>query len=286
MELFRLLAATAVFTLLLCQGLRTSLKDLTFFAGHPGLLLRSLAAVLVVVPGAVFLTVSVLRPERPVAIGLALLAASPAAPLMLFRMSRVSDRQEYAKSLHLLVALLSIVTVPVTLFLMAKGFNFAAEISSVHVAILVAKLILGPVVLGIVIKAVFASIAARLIIPAEVLSLAALLVTLGILLFRTYGFLVGISVHSYLSIAVTVLMSLFIGHWMAGPISQGEKSILALESAGRNPGLVLLIVALNAPNANAMSVLVPYLCVFLVISTLYLKRQKPELPVRRSNEMT
>jgi bile acid:Na+ symporter, BASS family len=279
MELFKDLATVSVFTLLLCQGLRTSFKDLKFFVGHPGLLLRSLAAALVVVPIAVFFIVIALRPERPVAIGLALLAASPAAPLIVFRMSGVSDRREYATSLHLLIALMSIVTVPVTLVLMARGLNFAAEISSVHVAILAGKLILCPVILGMAVKARFRHLAAKLIVPAEALGKALLLIALVILLFKTHRFLVELSFHSYFSMTLAVTVSLLIGHCMAGAISQGEKSLLALESSGRNPGLVLLMVAVNAPNADAMSVLVPYLVVFLVISTLYLNREKLQLMI-------
>jgi bile acid:Na+ symporter, BASS family len=275
MELWFKLAVTAsVVALVICQGLQTSFADLKFLPEHRALLLRSLAAVLLLVPFAVFFVILTIQPARPVAIGLALFAASPAAPLMLFRISNVPGRGQYAASLHLILAVVSIVTVPLTIFLFSRGLRFAAEVGHSDVAVIVAKLILIPMLLGLAIRAAFPKFAGRAAVPLEKLGKFTLGLSLAFLIFKTYRFLAQLSFRSYLSMTGAIVISLLIGHLMAGRISSGERTVLALESAGRHPGLVLLIVALNAPRANAMPVLVPYLLVFLVLSTLYVYRNK------------
>jgi BASS family bile acid:Na+ symporter len=272
--LFKVLAVGSVLTLIFCEALRISSSDFKLLDQYRGLFVRSLASVLVIAPLAVFLLVLILRPDRPVAIGLALFAASPAAPLIMVRMSTISEKRGLAAALHLSTAVLSIVTVPLALFLFSKGLHFTATIGSIHVAALVAKLILLPMTLGLLVNFEFPRFAKRLLGPLSRIGRSVLLLALALLLFKTYRFFGNLSFRCYFSMATAVLVSLLIGHWMAGRVSATEKSVLALECAGRHPGIVLMIVALNAPQADALPIVVPYLCVFLVVSAIYINRAK------------
>ena len=76
--IFGLLAGTIV--LMFAQGLETPLRYLAFFKEHPGLLLRSLLAVIILAPVAALLVILLFSPSPAVADGLAILAACPAAP--------------------------------------------------------------------------------------------------------------------------------------------------------------------------------------------------------------
>ena len=272
--LFKDLAIGSVLVLIFCEALQISFSDLKSLCQHRGLFLRSLVSVLVIAPIAVFLLVLVLRPDRPVAIGLALFAASPAAPLIMVRMSAISEKRGLAAALHLSTAVLSIFTVPLALFIFSKGLHFTATIGHAHVAALVAKLILLPMTLGLVVNGEFPKFAKRLVVPLSRIGRSMLLLALALLLFKTYRFFGNLNFRCYFSMAAAVLLSLLIGHFMAGRVSEMEKSVLALECGGRHPGIVLMIVALNAPQADALPVVVPYLCVFLVISTMYIQRER------------
>jgi hypothetical protein len=49
-----------------------------------------------------------------------------------------------------------------------------------------------------------------------------------------------------------------------------ERATLALEAAGRNPGFALVIAQLNFPPDKALPFLIPYLIVFMALSTVYI----------------
>jgi hypothetical protein len=47
-----------------------------------------------------------------------------------------------------------------------------------------------------------------------------------------------------------------------------------MESAARHPGLAMTIAALNFSPRTALPVLIPYLIVFMVVTTVYLQWRK------------
>ena len=76
--------------------------------------------------------------------------------------------------------------------------------------------------------------------------------------------------------AVVVAVSAAIGHWL-GPRDAEQRTTLALESAARHPGLAMTIAALNFSPQTALPVLIPYLIVFTVVTTVYLQWRKRRL---------
>jgi BASS family bile acid:Na+ symporter len=73
--------------------------------------------------------------------------------------------------------------------------------------------------------------------------------------------------------AGVVAVSIAIGHWL-GPRDPEEQTTLAIESAARHPGLAMTIAALNFNPQKTLPVLVPYLVVFMVVTTIYLQWRK------------
>jgi predicted Na+-dependent transporter len=70
--------------------------------------------------------------------------------------------------------------------------------------------------------------------------------------------------------AVFILVNLAIGH-LLGPNDPSERTTLAMETGARNIGLALTIGALNFSQQKALAVLVPYIFLFVIMSTVYLK---------------
>jgi BASS family bile acid:Na+ symporter len=112
------------------RGLTIVPGQLAVFRERPWLMFRSLVALLVLVRVAVLAIVYLLRPSNDVAIGLAILAACPAAPMMLVKVPKKGGSLPYMASLHLSLALLAVVTVPVTLASLSRALGFPPGLTS------------------------------------------------------------------------------------------------------------------------------------------------------------
>lgn len=266
------IALTAV---MFSQGLRLALgEQVTFFKEHSMVMARSLLAVLVLVPIVALSVVAILRPSPAVAIGLLILASSPAAPFQLLNIAKKGGSLVYLATLHLTLALLAIITVPVTLYLLMHLFGFKAEFSALAVTKTVATTILIPVGLGIFVRHFLPKFADTVGPILGKLGEVALYLLIIPVLIKAFTLMLQIPLWSYVSMIVFIVVNLAICHWL-GPDDAQERTTLAMEGSARNIGLALTIGALNFSHEKALPVFLPYVIVFVVISTIYLKwRQK------------
>jgi len=269
LEIVKIGFPLSVIASMFAQGLGIVSTDLLVFKQRPVLMLRSLLAVLVLVPLAALGIVLLLNPERPVAIGMAILVASPAAPMMLVKVSKKGGKLAYMACLHLSLALLAILTVPITLHLFSMAFGFHAEVSAIAVSKVVGMTILVPVCLGILTRHFFARVAEMLAPPlGKVAGIVLFVLGLSVVA-MAYGALLKMGLWSYFVMAVVIAGSIAIGHRL-GPQDPEERTALAMESAARHPGLAMTIAALNFSPEKALPVLIPYLIVFTLVTTIYL----------------
>ena len=141
------------------QGLSIVPSQLVLFRERPLLMLWSLVVVLFLVPVAALVIIRLLKPSPAVAIGLAILVASPAAPMMLVKVPKTGGSLAYMASLHLSLALLALLTVPITLYLLSKALGFQVEVGVLAVARVVGMTILVPVCLGMLARSFFPKVA-------------------------------------------------------------------------------------------------------------------------------
>ena len=258
------------------QGMIIALSHMVLFRQQPVLMLRSLAVVLFLVPLAVLVILILLKPPPAVTIGLSILAASPAAPLMLVKIPKKGGSLAYMAGLHLCLALLALFTVPLTLDLFARLLGFHAEVGVIAVARVVGITILLPVCLGILVQTLFPRVAGTIGPALAKICALALMALILCVVALTYSFLLKMDHMSYLVLALVVTASIGIGHGL-GPRDPQERTTLAMESAARHPGLALTIASLNFSPDKALPVLVPYLAVFAGVSTIYLHLRKRRL---------
>jgi BASS family bile acid:Na+ symporter len=212
-----------------------------------------------------------------ITVGLAILASCPAAPLHLVRIRNAGGKRGYLISLHLLLAILSLVTIPVTMGLMARALNFHAEMNIVLIIKIVGLLVILPVSLGILMRSRLPEMAAN--IYKSIAFIGNTILFLGILYLIVVMFqlmfkrLLEMDALSYIAMVLMVSIALTIGHFMA-PREPEERMTLALESAARHPGFALLITSVNFSFDKASAILIPYFVVFLIISGLYIRWQK------------
>ena len=95
---------------------------------------------------------------------------------------------------------------------------------------------------------------------------------------QTYRLLLELDLRSYLAIFLVIAAALATGHlsgYLLGLSGAGDRAALALECAIRNPGLAMLIASVNFPGAKALHIVVPYLLVSSLTTTLYSRWQAP-----------
>lgn len=255
------------------QGLSIVPSQLALFKERPLLMLRSLVVVLFLVPIAALVIIMLLKPSPAVGVGLAILVASPAAPMTLVKVPKKGGSLAYMASLHLSLALLALLTVPITLELLSKALGFQAEVGVFAVARVVGMTILLPVCLGILIRSLFPKSAGTAGPALARVGGVVLLILALFVVAITFGLVMKMDLWSYLVMAVVVTVSIAIGHWL-GPRDAEEQTTLAMESAARHPGLAMTIAALNFSPQKALPVLVPYLVVYMVVTTVYLEWRK------------
>lgn len=255
------------------QGLSIVPGQLALFKERPLLMLRSLGVVLFLIPAATLVIILLLKPSRGFEIGLAILAACPPAPMMLVKVPKKGGSLAYIASLHLSLALLALLTVPITMHLLSEALGFPVNVGVLAVAKVVGKTILMPVCLGILVRYFFPKVADKIRPALAKVAGVALLVLSLFCVAMTFGLLLKMYLWPYLVMAVVVAVSFAIGHWL-GPGDPEEKTTLAMEGASRHPGLAMTIAALNFNPQKELPVVVLYLVVSMIIGTIYLQWRK------------
>jgi len=263
------LVRITIFTLMLDIGITLPFGQLTSLWRRPALLIRSLLAVLVLVPGVVLLLLWLLDLPRAVATGLAVLAATPGAPLTTMRSQMAGGSTPYSASLQLTLALLAVLTTPLTLAIFHAMFVLETSgLASLEVARQVAIVQFLPVSIGLLVRRLvpgLAGIAAKpLTVLAKVLFgllIAAILVP-GIRMILHFGALPA------LAIVIMVGVSLALGHLLGDPIPD-ERAALAIATIARNVGLALFITALNRAEQAVLPTLLSYMILGAIVAVPY-----------------
>ena len=112
----------SVALLIFAVGLDSRLKDLVYLRQRPGVMLRSLLAMYVVVPLLALAAVKVLQLPPGMELALLVLAISAGGPMLPRKLMRFGN-DEYAISLVVVSSLLAIVTVPAWMALLGPHFD-------------------------------------------------------------------------------------------------------------------------------------------------------------------
>jgi bile acid:Na+ symporter, BASS family len=255
------LTALTIFVLMISLGVQTAPSSLTTLWQQPSLLGRSLLTTLVLFPlGAAVIGYVVLSGGQSVgrvAVGLAVLAAAPGAPLLSRRAAMAGSNPDIAISLQVTLALLAIVTTPLTLLVLTYLF---APIEATTNYLTVAKQVflaqLLPLGLGLAIRRFSGNLAADI---GQLLSTVASTLFVVLLVFA-----LGISIvvlptiawRGLVAIPLIVLFGLACGHRLGGP-EIAVRSAIATGTIARNAGMALFLLSANGAG-NAIPTVIAY----------------------------
>jgi len=269
--------------LVFAQGLTISPSQvMSYFKERPALILRSLVAVLVLVPLAALGIVLLLKPSPAVAIGLAILVSCPPAPMMFKTTSQMGKgNPAYMASMHLGLAALAIITVPTLIYLLSIPLDFHAEVNLGDMLWTLSRTILIPISAGLAVGSYFPGFAAKYGPWFDKAGNIGILLLLVLASVKLFSLMLLMKPWSYLVVATVSITALAIGHWF-GSNDPNDRTALAVESGVRHPALALSIGVSNFSPEKALPVLIPSVLVFIVIAIVYLQLRKRSAAAREA----
>lgn len=281
-ELIPIALQISLFLIGLAIGLDASIDDADYVLKRPRLLLRSLAAIIVIVPAFAALLVAALPLPSVVEIGILLMAISPLPPIVPGTEMKLGGHKPYVYGLLVAIALLSILTVPITVAFLGAAFGVDASIGSGAVARLALISVILPLGVGLAIRRVRPSLSKRMgpIVrkSANIMLIVSILPVL-IAAFPAIAHLIGNG--SVIAIAAVAVVGLLAGHLLGGP-DPSDRLTLGISSAMRHPGIAMLIAGANFSDPQVRAAILLFLIVGLLVSTVYqtwYKRRRPELSI-------
>ena len=255
-------------------GLNATRDDLLYLVRRPGLLLRSLLSILVVVP---FLTVVLVKlfDLRPtVEIVLVALAVSPVPPLLPQRETKAGGRRSYGLGLMVVVGIVAIAAVPLVVGLLAHVFERPLAMGPGAIARIVLVAVVLPLVAGMAVRALLPRIAERLNKPVRLVANGLLLVAaLALAAGSWQAIWAAIGDGTVFAIVAFLVAALLVGHLLGGPEPE-HSTVLALSSACRHPAIALAIASANYPHEHFGGTILLYLLLNLIIALPYMIWQR------------
>jgi BASS family bile acid:Na+ symporter len=254
-----LLAVTAsMFLIVFALGLETTLRDAMSLFRQPGLFVRSILAMNIIMLG--FAVAAALLFDLPPAIKIALvaLAVSPVPPILPSKQYKAGGSAPYTIGLLVAAAVVAIVLVPVVVLLLGQTFAIDLRMPVGKVASIVLISVIVPLGVGIALRWVAPEFAQCIDRPVSLFATVLLVIAVLPVLFTAWPAvwaLVGNGLVLFL--VLFTLIGLAVGHFLGGPNSD-NRSVLALATGTRHPGVAIAIASVNFPDQRAVLAVVFY----------------------------
>jgi BASS family bile acid:Na+ symporter len=274
MEILGHFVTATMFTLMLTIGVNDTFQQLISVWRRSAVLARSLFAAIVAVPVLVMLLLWVLDLSPAVATALALLAASPGAPLTTTRSKIAAADTIYVSSLQLSLALLAVVVTPIWLAIFFYLFDLTIEsVTPIKVASQVAQVTFLPVVIGLLLQRVAPKFIDRVRKPLNILAVAmfvllVLAVVVVLVMTAELREMLILDLTSVSAILIMAISALTIGHFLGGRRPE-ERGGLATICVARNWGLAVYISTLSEAGAESIPAMTVYLILGATMGVVY-----------------
>jgi bile acid:Na+ symporter, BASS family len=253
-------AIATVFTIMLDLGLAIVPSEFRWVVARPGLMLKGLFSVLVAVPALAWIVARALDLPRAAEIGIMLMAISPGAPVALRRSLDAGGHRSFAPALQIAVAALAVISMPLSIAAFDEYYGGTATVDPRHLARQVFMAQMLPLLLGMLMRRLFAKRATWLE-PKLRRAGGVLLIFLVVLaLIDIWQVVVGAGLRITLGIALATILAITVGHLLGGP-DPATRTATAISSAARNPGLALLVATLNAASPAVNATVLAYLVI-------------------------
>jgi BASS family bile acid:Na+ symporter len=266
--------------LVIALGLEAETRDGAALLRQPARLLKSLVAMLVVMPVVASVLAYAFRLDPAVKVALVALALSPVPPFVPQRNIKAGAEPSYTIGLLALSAMISVLYVPFALMLLERVFDIPLDISLRHIVLPIGWSVCLPLTVGMLVKRASPRLATRIAGPmaraATLLLLAGLLPVVAVSLLRVLPLIGKGTLAALAALSVTGLAA---GHALGGSAPR-ERLTLALATSARHPGVAMAIARVNFPDQPlVLPAVVLYVLVNAIVSILYVKRTRTQVSV-------
>ena len=266
MEYIQAAVPLSLILIVVALGMRSTWADATSLFRAPALLLRSVLAMFVVLPSVAVLIATSADLKPPVKLALVVLALSPVPPIMPRKLLKLVSHEAYVYGLLVAASVLSIVMIPLTLTIIGNVLDRDIYVDPALAARTVATSVLLPLGLGLLFRhfwpthaprvaSVFANLGTILLVAAVIAIIA--------IAWRGFAALVGDG--TLLAFVAFTLIALAVGHLFGGARGD-DRTVLALSSAARHPGVAIAIGAALFPDHKKEIVVAVLL--YLIVSSI------------------
>ncbi len=277
-QLITLGLTTSLVTLVFAMGLKGSTGDLLYLLKRPGKLVRSLLAMNVIMLAFAICAVLVVPLAIEIKIALIALAVSPVPPILPGKQAKAGGSQSYAFSLLVVASVAAIFLVPLSMEIV--GWIFGAEVHMPMLSVLqpVLVTVIVPMLLGVLFRRLFPTVAASIARPVTLMAVGLLVVAAIPVVITT-----GVTFWGHVGNGVVLCLVLFtaigltVGHLLGGPEPR-DRAVLALATGTRHPGVAIAIASLNFPeHKGVIAVMLWHLVIGAIVAIPYVRWQKARL---------
>ena len=262
-------------------GLNATRDDLLYLVRRPGLLLRSLLSILVVVPFLTVVLVKLFDLRSTVEIVLVALAVSPVPPLLPQRETKAGGRRSYGLGLMVVVGIVAIAAVPLVVGLLARVFERSLATGQATIARIVLLTVVLPLVAGMAVRALLPRIAERLNKPVRLVANGLLLVAaLALAAGSWQAIWAAIGDGTVLAIVAFLVAALLVGH-LAGRTGTGTFNGARTFERVPASAIALAIASANYPHEHFGGTILLYLLLNLIIALPYMIWQRRKMAKRQ-----
>ena len=263
-QLIPLLLQASLAAVVISLVMRSRPGEMTSLLRRPGTLLRSVFAMVVVMPLLAALIVSAFNLKLAVEVALVLLMVSPVPPVLPGKQAKAGGNLSYALGLLMCSALLAIVTVPLSVWLLGKMYGREAIVPMATIARTVGLSVIAPLLVGVVVRKLAPGTAERVAGPlSKVATILLVLAFLPVLITSWRAIVTQLGDFTLVAIVVITGLGLLVGHLLGGP-EPADRTVLALATACRHPGVAIAIATAIALPENRPAVASAVLLCFLV----------------------
>ncbi|NEX92895.1 Na+-dependent transporter [Caulobacter sp. 17J65-9] len=273
-----LILKASIAVLVFTVGLGTRPRELTCLLRRPGRLVRALLSMNVVMLALAVAIVLAIPLHEAVRVTLVALALSPVPPLLPKKLVKAGGGHDYVMALLFSASVIAVLWIPLAGALLDRIVPADISIPAPAVAKLVFMTVLGPTLAGVIVRLLAPGLAERVAGPLAKAATLLLLAGLVLMLVKAAPAMAALVGDGTLAaLVIFVVLGLVAGHLLGGP-SPGERSVLALATASRHPGVALAIAQLTFPAEKAVpAVLLLYLLTAAVLTLPYVAWRRKAL---------
>ena len=254
-----------------CVALNARFADVVFLLRRPGLLLRSLVSMLLVMPLYAITMARLFDLNLAVEIALVASALSPVPPILPGKQIKAGGKSSYVIGLLMVTALVSVVYVPLVATLIGHYFDRVVDVDYGSILTIVATSMLLPVLAGMLVHKLAPAFAQRIDAPLSSGANVVLVIACVPIVIKEWpAMLALIGNYSIVAMMAFALVGLFVGHWLGGP-DPDDRSVLAMATAARHPAVALAITHNTADKPGVMAAVLMTLLVATVVTAPYMK---------------